>query len=70
MNPITPFKGFSPLRVRVPLILVLLLSTCFFIGGGIGSTSSKSQTSLHESVNVPPGQEKKLDNQNSSAPAN
>lgn len=59
MRLLASLKGFS-LGIRVPIVLVLLLLACFIVGGEIGSASGKLQTS-RESVNVPPGQEKKLD---------
>jgi hypothetical protein len=61
MNPQKSYKRFSSLQIRVLLVLALLLSAYFIIGREIGINSGKAQTSSQESEDVPPGQEKKLE---------
>ncbi|OLE55432.1 MAG: hypothetical protein AUG51_02945 [Acidobacteria bacterium 13_1_20CM_3_53_8] len=44
------------------LILGIVLSACFILGRGIGIISSKAQAPQQESADLPPGQQKQLEN--------
>ena len=67
MNPQKSDKSLSALKIRVAIVLTLLLSAFLIMGREIGinrgqaQTASQEQTSPQEIEEVPPGQEKKLE---------
>src|SRR5256714_239695 len=58
----TSKNSLIPLQIRVMLILGIVLSACFILGRGIGIISSKAQAPQQESADLPPGQQKQLEN--------
>ena len=62
MNPLKSRSCFSGLQIRALLVVALLMSACFILRHEMGIVLGQTQTPVQESEDVPPGQEKKLEN--------